>query len=66
MNSVTKEEIVEVLKLKGEEYLFYKYPHKIDVALIRGTTADMEGYLDMFCAIIAKCLPEILPWRRRL
>ena len=43
VNSVTKEDIVDVVQLKGEEFLHYKYPNRIDVALIRGTTADYEG-----------------------
>lgn len=43
-NSVTTEELVEVVNIMGEEYLAYKTP-KIDVALIRGTTADEDGNL---------------------
>lgn len=42
MNSKTIEDLVELVQLKGEEYLFYKRP-KIDVAIIRGTTADENG-----------------------
>ena len=39
MNDCTTEDLVEVLELNGEEYLFYKsFP--INVALLRGTTAD--------------------------
>lgn len=42
MNSVTKEDLVEVVELNGEEYLFYKsFP--LNVALLRGTTADENG-----------------------
>ena len=43
-NSITKEDLVSVVNVGGEEYLAYRTP-KIDVALIRGTTADEEGNL---------------------
>ena len=43
-NAITKEELVEVVNIGGTEYLAYKTP-KIDVALIRGTTADEDGNL---------------------
>ena len=36
------EDIVDVIELYNEEYLFYK-SHSIDVAIIRGTTADEKG-----------------------
>jgi len=46
MNEVTTEELVEVIELRGEEYLFYPaFP--INVALLRGTTADEEGNVTM-------------------
>ncbi|MCR1839966.1 acyl CoA:acetate/3-ketoacid CoA transferase [Murimonas intestini] len=42
MNEVTSEELVELVNFNGEEYLFYKaFP--LDVALLRGTTADEDG-----------------------
>ena len=42
INAVTREDIVEVCTLGGEETLFYKaFP--IHVAFIRGTTADPDG-----------------------
>jgi len=42
----TKEDIVKVVELEGEEYLFYQgFP--IDVALIRGTVADENGNVTM-------------------
>lgn len=44
INDVTKEEIVEVLNLNGEEWLWYK-PFKVDVAFIRATYADRRGNL---------------------
>ncbi|MCM3113763.1 acyl CoA:acetate/3-ketoacid CoA transferase [Neobacillus sp. MER 74] len=40
------DDILEVLSLNGEEYLFYK-SHPIDVAIIRGTTADERGNITM-------------------
>jgi propionate CoA-transferase len=46
INSVTKEDIVELMTIHGEEYLFYKaFP--INVGIIRGTTADAEGNVSM-------------------
>ncbi|HWQ60891.1 MAG TPA: acyl CoA:acetate/3-ketoacid CoA transferase [Negativicutes bacterium] len=42
VNSATKEDLVEVISLGGEEWLWYK-PFPVDVALIRGTTADENG-----------------------
>ena len=41
-NSRTTEDLVKVVELEGEEYLYYKTP-KIDVAIVRGTTADALG-----------------------
>ena len=42
MNEAATEELVELITLNGEEYLFYKsFP--LDVALLRGTTADEDG-----------------------
>ncbi|OLQ88368.1 3-oxoacid CoA-transferase [Vibrio panuliri] len=46
VNAVTREDRVEVIQLSGEEYLFYhKLP--IDVAILRGTTADENGNITM-------------------
>jgi len=42
LNSVTKEDLVEVIQLSGEEWLYYKAP-KVDVAIIRGSVADEHG-----------------------
>ncbi len=44
INSRTKEDLVKVVKLEGEELLFYK-SIPIKVAFIRATTADPEGNL---------------------
>lgn len=42
VNNVTTENIIKVVEFEGEEWLFYKtFP--INVALIRGTTADEQG-----------------------
>ena len=42
MNDVTTEELVEVVEVKGEEYLFFPaFP--ITVSIIRGTTSDTRG-----------------------
>jgi len=46
INDITTEEIVEVMPLRGKEYLFYK-TRPIDVGIIRGTTMDREGNLTM-------------------
>lgn len=42
MNDVTKEDLVEVIDIKGEEHLLYQAP-KFNIGLIRGTTADEHG-----------------------
>ena len=46
MNEVTTKDIVEVVTLAGEEFLFYP-ALPINVALLRGTTADPEGNVTM-------------------
>ncbi len=46
INEATTEDLVERVTIGGEELLFYKAP-KIDVALIRATTADERGCLTM-------------------
>ena len=46
MNAESTEEVVRVIELDGEEYLFY--PRRpIDVAFLRGTTADEQGNVTM-------------------
>lgn len=46
LNSRTGEDIVKVISIEGREYLHY-LPHKLDVAFIRGTSADESGNITM-------------------
>lgn len=42
LNSITKEDLVEKVNIDGNDYLMYK-TQKIDVAILRGTSADRNG-----------------------
>lgn len=44
LNTRTTEQLVEVITIDGVEYLHYK-PWRIDVGIIRATTADLDGNL---------------------
>jgi propionate CoA-transferase len=46
INECTREDIVELMIFDGEECLAYK-PRPIQVAVLRGTTADMDGNITM-------------------
>ena len=46
LNEKTTEDLIELMEIDGEEYLRYK-PFPIDVAIIRGTTADEKGNITM-------------------
>ncbi|MCX6055593.1 MAG: 3-oxoacid CoA-transferase [Chloroflexi bacterium] len=41
-----KEDLVELVTLEGKEWIFYK-PYKVDIAFLRGTTADEDGNVTM-------------------
>ncbi len=46
LNAMTTRDIVRVMEIDGEEYLFYKaFP--VNVGIIRGTTADPDGNITM-------------------
>ncbi|GMH45203.1 hypothetical protein BSKO_13160 [Bryopsis sp. KO-2023] len=42
-NSITTENMVELVRVGGELRLWYKAPKAVHVALLRGTTADLDG-----------------------
>jgi propionate CoA-transferase len=46
MNEKTVDDIIKIVELEGQEYMFYKsFP--VDVAIIRGSVADENGNLTM-------------------
>lgn len=47
LNDITKEDIVELMSIDGEEYLRYKHVKKPDFAFLRGTYADERGNISM-------------------
>lgn len=46
MNSITTEQLVELVDIGGEEWMFYKRM-PINVVFLRGTTADPDGNITM-------------------
>ncbi|MCX6028967.1 MAG: acyl CoA:acetate/3-ketoacid CoA transferase [Chloroflexi bacterium] len=46
INALATEDIVELVTFDGKEYLAYKLP-PINVAILRGTTADLDGNVTM-------------------
>jgi propionate CoA-transferase len=47
INERTTEDRVELMTIDGQEYLFYKAFGRLDVAFLRGTTADPNGNITM-------------------
>ena len=47
INDNTTEDRVELMSIGGREYLFYKAFEQLDVAFLRGTTADPNGNITM-------------------
>jgi len=46
LNEMTKTDVVRLMEIDGEEYLFYK-ALPINIGIIRGTTADPDGNITM-------------------
>ncbi len=46
MNSVTTEDLVEVVDVLGQEHLLYRLP-QLNIAIVRGTTSDELGNISM-------------------
>lgn len=46
INSIAKESLIEKVTIDGEDYLSYKVP-QVNVAIVRGTSADENGNISM-------------------
>lgn len=46
LNEKTTEDLVEIIEFDGQEYLSYR-SRPVDIAIVRGTTADEEGNISM-------------------
>ncbi|SCM82726.1 Acetate CoA-transferase YdiF [uncultured Sporomusa sp.] len=46
ISGITTQDLVEVIQLDGEEWLWYK-PFPVNIALIRGTSADEKGNISI-------------------
>lgn len=46
INAMTDEDIVELVTFDGKEYMAYKLP-PVNVGIVRGTTADLNGNMSM-------------------
>ena len=47
INDATTEDRVELMSIRGQEYLFYKAFERLDIAFLRGSTADPNGNITM-------------------
>src|SRR5260370_8734635 len=47
MNAGTTQAVVELVELHGQSWLLYRAPTPPDFAIIRGTSADEDGYISM-------------------
>jgi len=57
LNSITTKDLVKVIDFEGEEWMFYP-SFKVDVAIIRGTTADENGNMTVEDeGALLECLP---------
>lgn len=62
INDKTTEDRVELISIGGQRYLFYKAFERLDVAFLRGTTADPNGNITMGAR---RCSSRASPSRRR-
>ncbi len=46
MNRKAREDLVQMIRIGGRDYLFYK-AYRVDVAIVRGWSADEDGYTSL-------------------